>query len=296
MLDFESVVDAYAATITNTKGGLSGRLAFWCSRFYGKRIDEITADDVDLAVADLIQRGRLKGGRGSPTEFTGKPLAPATVDRYVGDLAGVFKYARRMRLVRRDLPPPTAGIEKLSKTTYHDRFFTREQVERLVIIARVTDTRWRKLPALIVLAYTTGLRKGALMALRWRDIDFERRTIHVARTKNDDPHMAILTDWAANELERLHAVRNPMDYVFSSRRHDRPFDFRAQWEKALSEAGYQKLNFHSLRHGCGHALAQSGESQPAIMAYMGHRSIAASARYMHSNHSDKQRVAAKVFG
>jgi len=104
MLDFESVVDGYAATITNTRGGLLGRLQYWCLRFDDKRIDEISAADVDAAVADLLQRGKLQGGRGQPTVPTGQPLAPSTIDRYVGDLAGVFRYARRMRLVPRDLP------------------------------------------------------------------------------------------------------------------------------------------------------------------------------------------------
>ena len=296
MINIESVVDAYLATVTNKSGGVAGRLQYWSAQFQGQTIDSITPEQVDAAVTQLVQRGKLKGGKGVDTVQTGKPLAPATVDRYIGDLAGLYRYARQHRLVPRDFTPPTSGMSKYSETVHHDRYFSKEQVETLVKVARVTDLNWRKLPALVTLAYTTGLRKSNLMGLKWRDIDFEGMTIFVGRTKNGDPMLSSLTPNAADELLRMFGSRNPDDYVFASRKTGRPFDFRKVWERTLRAAGIEGLTFHALRHGCGHALALSGESQSMIMRYMGHKSLTASARYMHASVADKARVAARVFG
>ena len=295
MIEIESVVDAYLSTFDDLSRGVGGRLGYWAKCFAGELIHEITPEQVDVAVANLVKRGKLKGGKGLETVHTGKPLAPATVDRYVGDLAGMYKFARANRMVPREFVPPTHGLSKMAETVYHDRYFKREDVEKFIKMARVTDLNWRKLPALVTVAYSTGLRKGNLMRLRWKDIDFQQMSIYVGRTKNGDPIYSPLTDQAADELLRMYGSRDPDEYVFASRRTGRPFDFRKLWVKTAKAADLEHLCFHSLRHGCGHALALSGESQSMIMKYMGHRSLTASARYMHASMADKQRVASKVF-
>jgi integrase len=76
----------------------------------------------------------------------------------------------------------------------------------------------------------------------------------------------------------------------------RPFGFRALLIKVCREAGLPGRNFHQLRHGCGSALAQAGIGQAQIMAIMGHKTLTASARYMHHSTNDKRQVVDKVFG
>lgn len=295
MAKFEHVVDAYIATMSNTQGGILGRCRYWVDSFPGQNIEAISCQAVDTALAALIERGKT---RATPTGTvrTGERLSEATINRYVGDLAGIFKYAKRMKILPRDHVSPTTGIEKQPERVHHDRYFNGEEVDRLITFARVTDVRWAKLPALIHLAYSTGLRRSALTALRWRDIDFERGEVRVLCTKNGDPHYAALASQAAEELLALRSLREPHTLIFEGS-SGRAFDFRRQWEKALKAAGLDDgRTFHALRHGCGHALALSGQSQALIMKYMGHRSIGSSQRYMHVSLSDKQRIAAKVFG
>jgi len=47
------------------------------------------------------------------------------------------------------------------------------------------------------------------------------------------------------------------------------------------EAGLAGRNFHQLRHGTATALARAGVNQASLMAALGHRTLSASARYMH---------------
>ncbi len=63
MITFQTVVDAYAETITSTRGGILARLAFWCDRFGDTLVADVTAEAVDQAVLELSSRGKLNGGR-----------------------------------------------------------------------------------------------------------------------------------------------------------------------------------------------------------------------------------------
>ena len=294
MTTFLEVVAALIASREHCAGSL-GRLQFWVDQFGHLPITEVGEDDVDRALEALVARGKLKPGRdGRPATPTGEPLAGSTVNRFISTLAGIFKYARRVRALPRSHTPPTRGIEKSPEPVDPDKYFRPEEVDDLIKVARVVDQKWRKMSALIILGFHTGLRVGNLLNLKWQDIDLEARTASVAVTKNGRPYIAPLTDRCMEELCRLRRGC-PNDLVFASYRNDGPFNYRSLWGKVCEEAGYDGRTFHWLRHGCGSALATAGVSQAQIMQVMGHRTLVASARYMHSNVNDRQAVVGRVF-
>ena len=294
MTTFQDVSEAWIVSREHCTGSL-GRIQFWVDQFGSTPITDITEDDVDRALEALVARGKVKPGRnGQPATPTGEPLAGSTVNRFISTLAGIFKYARRVRALPRSHTPPTRGIEKAPEPVDPDKYFRPEEVENLLKVARVLDQKWRKLPALIVLGFHTGLRVGNLLDLKWRDIDLEARTATVAVTKNGRPHIAPLTDRCLEELLRLRKGQ-PDERVFKSHLNDKPFNYRTLWGKVCKEAGYEGRTFHWLRHGCGSALATAGVSQAQIMQVMGHRTLVASARYMHSSVNDRHAVVGRVF-
>ena len=75
--------------------------------------------------------------------------------------------------------PPTRGIEKAPELVDPDKYRP-EEVDDLIKVARVVDQKWRKMSALIILGFHTGLRVGNLLSLKWQDIDLEARTASVA--------------------------------------------------------------------------------------------------------------------
>ena len=294
MTTFQDVSEAWIVSREHCTGSL-GRIQFWVDQFGSTPITDITEDDVDRALEALVARGKVKPGRnGQPATPTGEPLAGSTVNRFISTLAGIFKYARRVRALPRSHTPPTRGIEKAPEPVDPDKYFRPEEVENLLKVARVLDQKWRKLPALIVLGFHTGLRVGNLVDLKWRDIDLEARTATVAVTKNGRPHIAPLTDRCLEELLRLRKGQ-PDERVFKSYLNDKSFNYRTLWGKVCKEAGYDGRTFHWLRHGCGSALASAGVAQAQIMQVMGHRTLTASARYIHSNVDDRRDVVGRVF-
>jgi integrase len=274
-----------------------GRLAYWNEALGTRELAAIHPDEVDAALVQLQQRGRLRPRRGQAPQPTGAPLAPATINRFISTLGELYKHARRLRILPRNHESPLKGIERAPEPVDPDRYFRPEQIEALIAIARVLDRRWRRMPALIRLGFVTGIRIGNLQALRWCDVNLEEKTVQVGKTKNGDPNYAPITQAVVEELRKLGKPASDAELIFrSKRRADRPHNFRKTWAKVTAHAGLPGRNFHQIRHGTGSQLARSNVNQAGIMAAMGHRTLSASARYIHHNLADRRATVRKAFG
>lgn len=147
-----------------------------------------------------------------------------------------------------------------------------------------------------VAAYT-GLRRGELVALRWRDVDFMLRKLVVCRAVSADVEAAStksrrarevpLPDQAAGALDRLSRrgdFTSPSDYVFANRL-GRRLDgsaLRRRVERAREAAGLRPLRFHDLRHTYGSLLVAGGVDLASVKAAMGHSRITTTERYLHA--------------
>jgi integrase len=147
---------------------------------------------------------------------------------------------------------------------------------------------------LVLIAITTGARRGELLGLRWNDIDFERQTAYVKTSKNGQPKVLPLTDTVVKELTRFRQQDSSL--IFNSEiKLDKAFHFNKQWKKALVEAKVEDFTFHCLRHTCASYLAQSGASLLEIADVLGHKQISVTKRYAHLCIDHKERLICRVF-
>lgn len=72
------------------------------------------------------------------------------------------------------LPPPTGSTEPRREV----RTLSAEEAERLVDAMRARSRHW----IVVALAVYTGCRRGEAFALRWRDVDLERRLVYIERS------------------------------------------------------------------------------------------------------------------
>jgi integrase len=150
---------------------------------------------------------------------------------------------------------------------------------------------------LVRLAAYAGLRRGELVALHWRDVDFAGQKLIVRRalsgetevrsTKSRRAREVPLPDQAASALQRLMRrceFTGPDDYVFANRfgRRLDPSALRRRYERARDAAGLDPLRFHDLRHTYGSLLVAGGIDLPSVKAAMGHSRISTTERYLHA--------------
>jgi integrase len=160
---------------------------------------------------------------------------------------------------------------------------TEREVGRL--IEAMKGNRWGHRDATMVLiAFRHGLRASELVDLRWDQIDLEHALLHVRRLKNGSPATHPLTGKelrALRRLEREQELKSP--FVFTSER-GAPFTkrgFQAMVERAGKATGFNmKIHPHMLRHACGFKLANDGVDTRTIQAYLGHKSIQHTVRYI----------------
>ena len=150
---------------------------------------------------------------------------------------------------------------------------------------------------LIGVAAYAGLRRGELVALRWRDIDFLSRKLIVRRslsaetelrsTKSRRAREVPLPDQAGAAVERLSRrgeFTGPDDYVFANRfgRRLDPSALRRRFERARGAAGLEPLRFHDLRRTYGSLLVAGGIDLPSVNAAMSHSHVTTTERYLHA--------------
>jgi integrase len=156
---------------------------------------------------------------------------------------------------------------------------------------------------LVRVAAYTGLRRGELIALRWRDIDFAAHKVTVRRavsagveatsTKSRRAREVPLPDQAAAALDRLNKrseFGGPGEYVFANRLGRRldATALRRRFERARDAAGLPPLRFHDLRHTDGSLLVAGGVDLQSVKAAMSHSRITTTERYLHARPATEQ--------
>ncbi|AWO88009.1 integrase [Bradyrhizobium diazoefficiens] len=132
---------------------------------------------------------------------------------------------------------------------------------------------WYLRPFLILLV-ETGMRRGELLSIRWRNVDFANSTVLIQTTKNGHPRRIPLTPTALTTLEAL------------PRRDARVFPIttnaiRLAWERLRARAGLTDLHLHDLRHEAVSRFFELGLSVPEVATISGHRDPRMLSRYTH---------------
>lgn len=193
---------------------------------------------------------------------------------------------------------PTTDLQIPKKDKPQRETWSADEVA-LVLTALEDQALWS---ALYQVALTTGMRPGELRALRWGDIDRERRVIHVRRTvirdaagviavgdspKGGEPRVVTLADataavalseWRSIQVAHLLATgqRHESDYVFAIDR-DGPLSNTLWWERherLIEETGVRRITLHGLRHTAATLLLRSKVKDKIVSEMLGHSSVA----------------------
>lgn len=293
------LVDAYMAEYRGRDRSRVPQLARWCALLGDRPFAGISDDDVFHAMEALRREPvRIYHGRGEDGEriFQAKPgqRSEATVNRYHAALSAVFSWAIKKRRAPRAWENPCRRVERAPEAPGIVRFLADDELERLLASAKASS--WPRLYLLVLMAITTGARRGELLGLTWADVDLERAIAHVRRTKNGQARALPLVPAVLEELRRF-ATAMPQACVFPSRGElSKPRVFDSAWAAALDRARVRRFRFHDLRHTCASYLAQNGASLLEIADTLGHRQLAMTKRYSHLTVDSKAKLVNRVLG
>jgi integrase len=221
-------------------------------------------------------------------------LASGTVRQLHAVAGRALKQARQWKLVLTN-PAEDASVPKLIPTK-QSKALSREDALRL--LQAVKDWREDRY-ALFILAISTGMRQGEILALEWKSVDLERCEVAVYRTV-DTTHSpptfgstkggrerSVTLSQSAIEALRVHRkiqleqrMINPewkeQDLVFPGPNGDviRRSVLYQSYSRLLRREGFPALSFHSLRHTTASLLLEAGDPHKSVQELLGHANIA----------------------
>ena len=274
-------------------------IAWWLDRLGTLSLAEITPDHIaqgrDALSSQPYVRAKASQGKDGATAPAAYKRSGATVNRYLATLSHMFTTAmREWRLIDRN---PVAEISKKKEARGRARFLRDE--ERDALLVACAHSAWPALHTLVLLAISTGARRGELIHLQWTDISLDAPSPEaiIQCTKNGDPRRLPLVGKALESLKALQtAYGGASNFVFTSPSGiDKPYvGFDAHWYAALARAGIGDFRFHDLRHTCASYLAAQGSSLLEIADVLGHRTMAMVKRYSHLAEGHKAIVIARM--
>ena len=217
--------------------------------------------------------------------------APATIQRVLVLLRAILNFGVQNGLCR-PLDPQKLVFKVIKVDNLKTEVWTDEQLVRL--LSALDQERDQDAAALIRLAMVTGMRKGALLALRWDDCDFTREIITLrgeAAKKGKTEHIP-MSAAARQVLERIQ--RTDSAFVFPGRGGKRRADYRciARRVKKRAELPDDFRLLHGLRHNYASRLASSGEvDMYTLQKLLTHETPAMTQRYAHLHDSAMKRAA-----
>lgn len=224
-------------------------------------------------------------GKLSPAQVTGPQIARFRDSRL--KLAGNATVRRELGLLRHILAVaklewglpyhvnPVDQIQKPPPPQGRSRRLYGEEETRLQ--QALQHCRNLEVPLMVRLAIETGMRRGEIVKLAWRDVNIQNRTAVLRETKNGEDRAVPLTPAAIRILQKQAALRGAESRVFSTTASG----LQQSWERAVKRSGLQDLHFHDLRHEAISRFFERGLSVPEVALISGHKTPSMLFRYTH---------------
>jgi integrase len=254
------------------------------ARFKTMKAREITPDGVRSFLVDLREEG----------------LAASSINQCRTILCSVFNYAIRFEKYDKN---PVSVVPQEKEPPGRDRFPEPEEIVAMIRVCEENDDP--ELKAFLILAPTTGMRKGEILSRKWSDIDLDSGNpcIYVRQTKNDEPKRIQLPDMAVTALRALPSYGHD-EYVFPAKPNPRfkgnfkrphAWDFGKRFRRVAKLAGVDALRIHDLRHFAASTLTGAGIEDNIIGLLTGHKSRELR-RYQHLREELKRKTVDLIAG
>ena len=136
---------------------------------------------------------------------------------------------------------------------------------------------------MFMLALTTGLRQGELIALKWSDLDIESRTLTIAENRavvrrelveyGSQTRSIRLTPEVVDLLIMEHSKHPSSPLMFMHPATQRPYSpqmVRRMHDEIIKEAGIDHIRYVDLRHTCAILALKNGMDTKELAQMLGH--------------------------
>ena len=179
---------------------------------------------------------------------------------------------------------PLKEIKNLVFDNKIERYLNSDQTQELM--KSIQESENEQLQYIVLFLIYTGARKREVLDAKWIDIDQERKSWRIPKTKSGKIRHVPLSAGALDMLDKLRLKLNgkPIDQIpiFANPKTGLPYvSFFYSWDKARTRAGLKEFRIHDLRHSFASCLVNAGRSLYEVQELLGHADIKTTSRYAH---------------
>ena len=214
-----------------------------------------------------------------------------TLHQKIGGTSGIYQANRVLALIRAmfnfgikvlDIPNlsnPAAGL-KMHREESRDRRLHPDEMPRFFEALAAEDNI--DIRDYVMLSLLTGARRGNVQAMRWEEINIERRTwtIPGAKAKAGDSIIVPLSTTAVEVLQARADRDGTQGWVFPGPgKLGHLVEPKKGWQRLLQRAGIEDLRLHDLRRSLASFQIDAGVSLAVIGKGLGHHRTQTTAVY-----------------
>lgn len=221
-----------------------------------------------------------------------KGLSPKTIRNVYLNLHSAMVKAKNLKMIN-DNPCDGTVLPKREKIKYN--IYTTEEINDMLEKAKGTSMYFP-----LLLESMSGLRRGELLALRWEDIDLDKKVMHIHRNRvyaggmvhekppktetsiRDITFGDRMKEAFAEEYQKYLEDKEAYGVLFKNEGYVirqgngapyHPQSWKCKWQRFTDDKGLPHIRFHDLRHSHCTALIESGVPIKTVQYRMGHASI-----------------------
>jgi integrase len=265
--------------------------------YFGKsQLDEINYRAIKSFILEKIEESKSRN----------------TIKVMLVPLRSILKEAMKEELISSNPAADLGDLLRSAEDPKTEDPFTQKEVHR--IIARFKDhySEWYEFAMTL---HRTGMRIGEVMALRWRDVDFEKFKIHVRRnlpsglnkpvegdpktkrSKNRKVDMSselaeVLRELQTRVKEEAFSRSKPMPEKVFVDEEWQPKKYGKFHERFQRVQSYLKIRYrspHQLRHTFASVLLTAGKSITYVSAQLGDNPLTVFRTYAHYTPGEEDR-------
>ncbi len=249
-------------------------------------LDKLTVEQFAVAINRLSDHG----GQVTKEHPKGRPLSPKTVRHIAFTVQGCLQQAVDWDIIDKN------PMEKVKKPKVPRRRPTiLDRVGLNTLLAKCAHRR--PFPAL-VLAASTGVRRGELLALVWTDLDWDKATLEVSKSLEETAEGLRVKGTKSGGTRRFAIPAEVLDVLRDHKRAQdqerqmygadyanlglifaqpggqflTPSNFGQRMSKLMRSAGLGGITLHSLRQSHASELLSQGAPITAVAERLGHAS------------------------
>ena len=215
-----------------------------------------------------------------------KPLAPKSIRNIHMNIRAALDKAVEHELIQKN---PAKKVELPKMPKYKADVYNKEEIKKLFEIVKGTD-----LELIMHILIFLGLRRGELIALRWRHINFEKKTVNIIdnivnvkrkiilkepksesgkREISIPDSLMLLLEKAYNDYLSRKSINKKMeDYIIF---HDNglpytPMSMTTKIKRFLNSSELRRIRMHDLRHTSATLMLRAGISPKVAQQRLGH--------------------------